>query len=178
MWTAVSRLISVTILTIVLVTLQGCGTLDLGADDIDQEFQVLENLKQGENFYQQGKYEEAKEYFDKVIAADNDNESAHYRLGNIYFKLGNYQRALEYFNSAADLNPRNERAHYNLATLHLMLAERRLQFYTATAPDSADLSRVSKLLGHLREYSNSNHKSGQSTLESTKLERLVNLLEQ
>lgn len=66
----------------------------------------------------QGKLEEAKKLYRKVVEVDRYNVQAFNNLGVIYMKEKNYKGAIRRFNSALDIKHDYVDAHYNLACLY------------------------------------------------------------
>jgi Tetratricopeptide repeat. len=65
----------------------------------------------------EGKLEEAKKLYRKVVEIDQHNVQAFNNLGVIYMGEKNYKRAIMYFNNALDIKHDYVDAHYNLACL-------------------------------------------------------------
>jgi tetratricopeptide (TPR) repeat protein len=62
---------------------------------------------------EQGKADEAMEYYTSAIAHDGDNEFNHINLGVLFNSKGLYDQAISHFKHAADINDKNVTAHYN-----------------------------------------------------------------
>jgi tetratricopeptide (TPR) repeat protein len=66
----------------------------------------------------EGKFEEAKKLYRKVVEVDQYNVQAFNNLGVIYMSEKNYKRAILCFNNALDVKHDYIDAHYNLACLY------------------------------------------------------------
>jgi tetratricopeptide (TPR) repeat protein len=66
----------------------------------------------------EGKLEEAKNLYRKVVEIDQHNAEAFNNLGVIYMGEKNYKRAIMRFNNALDIKHNYVDAHYNLACLY------------------------------------------------------------
>ena len=66
----------------------------------------------------EGKLEEAKKLYRKVVEIDQYNVQAFNNLGVIYMREKNYKRAIMRFNKALDIKHDYVDAHYNLACLY------------------------------------------------------------
>jgi tetratricopeptide (TPR) repeat protein len=77
----------------------------------------------GEQFYDDGRYQEALLFFKRAIAINPADVHATIRLGNIFFTLGKYQEALETYERALTLDPMN--AAYELERAKALIALKR-----------------------------------------------------
>ena len=68
--------------------------------------------------HREGKLEEAKKLYRKVVKIDQYNVQAFNNLGVIYMGEKNYKRAIIRFNNALDIKHDYVDAHYNLACLY------------------------------------------------------------
>ena len=68
--------------------------------------------------HREGKLEEAKKLYRKVVKIDQYNVQAFNNLGVIYMGEKNYKRAIMRFNNAIDIKHNYVDAHYNLACLY------------------------------------------------------------
>jgi TPR repeat/Tetratricopeptide repeat len=68
--------------------------------------------------HREGKLEEAKKLYRKVVEIDQHNVQAFNNLGVIYMSEKNYKRAIMHFNNALDTKHDYVDAHYNLACLY------------------------------------------------------------
>ncbi|MDX1693498.1 MAG: tetratricopeptide repeat protein [Ketobacteraceae bacterium] len=142
-----------------LVLSSGCAMIQ----ERQEEERLLQDVKRdrlkselydaGEDFYRQGKLEEAQTEFRKMVEHFPDSIIAHYRLGNIAFRLRNLDNAAYHFEKVVELKPRHSKAHYNLALIRLLQSEEHLKFYTATVNPEADVSAISDFLGDINDFS-------------------------
>jgi tetratricopeptide (TPR) repeat protein len=75
----------------------------------------IEAMLVGNQDYESGKYAEAAEIYESIIAAGIDDSALYYNLGNSYYKQGNLGRAILNYRRAHRLNPRDEDTRTNLA---------------------------------------------------------------
>jgi glycosyltransferase involved in cell wall biosynthesis len=70
-----------------------------------------------------GRYGEAIEYLNKVIALNPDFSKAHESLGNVYFNLGQYESALSSYRKSLELKPSSRDAIVMSSQCEIMLGE-------------------------------------------------------
>lgn len=70
--------------------------------------------RRAETLYQEGKYREAAETYDTILASGQESYQLYYNLGNCYYKLGENSRAILNYERALLLNPGDQDARYNL----------------------------------------------------------------
>lgn len=70
--------------------------------------------KQAEQFYREGKYNEAVEIYQKLRAGGLESAALYYNLGNCYYKLGENTAAILNYERSLLLNPSDAAARYNL----------------------------------------------------------------
>jgi len=68
---------------------------------------IQEILKEGINFLEDGKYEEALYCFEKIIAIDPNDPDIWNKKGVALRSLGRYDEAIESFNKALEITPRD-----------------------------------------------------------------------
>ncbi len=61
--------------------------------------------KKGIGYYNQGRYDEAIEAFEKAIEIDRSYATPWHNMGMAYYKKGNYEEAIRCFNYALDIKP-------------------------------------------------------------------------
>jgi tetratricopeptide (TPR) repeat protein len=67
----------------------------------------------GNAFYDQGKYQEAIEDFNKALELDPKFAKAYNNRGNAFHVQGKYQEAIEDYNKALELDTKFAKAYYN-----------------------------------------------------------------
>ena len=60
----------------------------------------------GDNFYSRGRYEEARQCYERAIEQDANNIAAQYGLGRVHMKLGRFGEARECFARAVETDRR------------------------------------------------------------------------
>jgi len=71
-------------------------------------------IHQANQLYNQNKFSEAAEIYERAIANGVKNGHLHYNLGNAYFRTGNLPQAILHYTKAQNLLPRNEDVEANL----------------------------------------------------------------
>jgi len=71
---------------------------------------LKEDVKKGEIFYEEGKYEEAIEVFNVIINTFPDAYIINMSIGNCYFKMEDYSRAEEYYLKVLEKDSKNSDA--------------------------------------------------------------------
>ncbi len=71
-------------------------------------------LKQANQDYTAGKYQDAVVKYQKLVNTGNIAGELYYNLANSYFRVGNYTSAILYYEKAKLLLPNNEDVEYNL----------------------------------------------------------------
>lgn len=74
-------------------------------------------------YYEKGRYDAAKQYFDNSLALDGSNHKAHYYKGLCYYQEKDYQRALSEFQAAISFDIDNPSYNFWLAQSQRMLGE-------------------------------------------------------
>lgn len=77
----------------------------------------------GELFMDQGKREEAKEYFEKSINIDPSNQILAYNVGELLFNSGRIDEAISYYKISIDIDPKWSRSYLKLGYCYLNKAE-------------------------------------------------------
>lgn len=70
---------------------------------------------EGNRLYEQNKYEQAVQTFEKLISGGVHNPAVHYNLGNAYYKSGQLGKAIVQFEKAVRLDPGDQDIAENLA---------------------------------------------------------------
>ena len=74
-------------------------------------------LEHGLEFFNKGKYSEAKDVFENLLAQSNYNAEANYYLGLIYLRFeGDVDKAIECIEKAVEVDPANAKYHLNLSS--------------------------------------------------------------
>ena len=75
--------------------------------------------------YQQGKYEEAVEKFNRALNSQEIalETKAHYNLGNTYYRMGDFPNAIKSYENALTNDPNDVNAKFNLELSRKMLKE-------------------------------------------------------
>jgi len=66
-----------------------------------------EIMKKGMSFLEDGKYEEALDYFEKILVTNPNNPDIWNKKGVALRSLGRYDEAIESFNKALEITPRD-----------------------------------------------------------------------
>ncbi len=80
-------------------------------------------LLRGDRLMEQRRYEEALAAFERAIAEDSTNATAHLNVGVIHAMAGRMDAARRAFEDAIRLDPSNSRAHYNLGRVLARIGE-------------------------------------------------------
>ncbi len=70
--------------------------------------------QQAEQFYREGKYSEAAEIYQEILARGMESAELYYNLGNCYYKMGENTRAILNYERALLLDPGDGMTRYNL----------------------------------------------------------------
>lgn len=89
-----------------------CSVFLIGLAGKAAETGTLE--QQAEQFYQEGKYSEAVETYQKILEEGWESAKLYYNLGNAYYKMGENTRAILNYERALLLDPSDGMARYNL----------------------------------------------------------------
>jgi Ca-activated chloride channel homolog len=85
----------------------------------------------GDAYYKQGKYEEAAQQFQPLIADKNlsksDKARAYHNLGNSYLQSKKYEESINAFKNALKLDSKDNDTRYNLAYAQSMLQQQQQQ---------------------------------------------------
>lgn len=101
----------------VLTKSQGSGSALSSLRAVDENA-LDEYLEIGVLYVQKGKYEEAKELFQKVVKDNPSSAKAHNNLAFVYLKQGHYESAEKEFKEALRIDPGSVIPYYNLACLY------------------------------------------------------------
>jgi len=98
----------------------------------------------GSSFFDLGRYDQAKIYYQESAELEKDNPLPHYNLGNIYSNEGDFSAAVGAYQKAIELNPSYTNALYNLAWVYFRNLEEyekgaeMLQRVIQLEPDAVD----------------------------------------
>jgi tetratricopeptide (TPR) repeat protein len=76
-------------------------------------------LKLANYLYDRQQFEQAIEWYQKVIALDPNNVDAHTDLGTSYFSAGRPQEALREFRKSLEINPQHQQTLFNSVVVNL-----------------------------------------------------------
>jgi len=76
-------------------------------------------LKLANYLYDRHQFEQAIEWYRKVVALDPNNVDAHTDLGTSYFSAGRPQEALREFRKSLEINPKHEQTLFNSIVVNL-----------------------------------------------------------
>ena len=85
------------------------------SDSEDASIALL--VQQGLMAHQLNKLDEAKVFYEQVLAKDSTNASALELLGLVHFSLCNYDQSLVYYLEAIQQNPTNPEVHHNIGNV-------------------------------------------------------------
>lgn len=68
----------------------------------------------GNNFYKEGKYNEAIEHYQKLLDQNYFSFELYYNMGNAYYKKKEFAKAILYYEKAKKINPADEELNHNL----------------------------------------------------------------
>ena len=109
-------LVIIVIWAILLSVYSGSATVipSVSAQDSSsqEESEYLLYLE-GTKAYQQGMYEQAIEYYDRLLAMDPNHFGALIGIGDALSSLGRLEQAIEYYDRLLAMDPRNVRAFIN-----------------------------------------------------------------
>jgi tetratricopeptide (TPR) repeat protein len=87
-----------------------------------QEFQA--EFSRGNNFYQQGEYENALDVYNNILDIGLESGELYYNLGNTYYKLNNMGRSRLYYERALRLLKNDQALEENIQLLKLRLVDK------------------------------------------------------
>ena len=81
-------------------------------------------FQQGNEYYQQKKYDKAIETFEKLIQSGYEGVSLYYNLGNAYYRTGKVGYAILYYEKALKLSPGDDDIIHNLNIANLKIIDK------------------------------------------------------
>lgn len=87
-----------------------------------------ELFKKGNLSYQEGKFEEAINYYEQILNSGSHSSALFYNLGNSYYKIGDLAKAILNYEKALRLSPSDEKIRYNLNIANLQITDRKADF--------------------------------------------------
>jgi tetratricopeptide (TPR) repeat protein len=90
----------------------------LAFSDPKDDFTIANNL------YKVGKYNEAIEYYEKIVNQNYFSFELYYNMGNTYFKLKNYPKAILYYEKAKKINSTDEELNHNLKLANTFIKDK------------------------------------------------------
>ncbi len=95
--------------------LEGQATLNQGSENEES----MGYFSKAEEYFSQGKYEQAIEEYKKTIKADPEFSTAYLYLGDAYYKLNKYDDAIQQYDEAIKKDPKNKRPYHYLGDAYL-----------------------------------------------------------
>jgi tetratricopeptide (TPR) repeat protein len=108
-----------------------------------------EHFQRGNQFVENGQFEEAIGEYEAALAAEPDNVSVMINLGVAYYNTGQFQQAVTQYQRALDIAPDEADVHSNLAATYVQVGdlETALQEYQAAVALQPDLAQAHFGLG-------------------------------
>lgn len=96
-----------------------------------KENEFIGNYNLGNTFYQEGKYDEAKQQFEIAAGSKEPNKkelsNTYHNLGNTLLKNNKYEESIEAYKQSLKLNPSDNDTRYNLAYAKSKLQQQQQQ---------------------------------------------------
>jgi tetratricopeptide (TPR) repeat protein len=86
--------------------------------------QIDDLMKNGNDAYQNGKYQDAIADYEKLVSDGYEGVSLYYNLGNAYYKDGKLGYAILYYEKALRLSPNDDDIQHNLAIANAKTIDR------------------------------------------------------
>jgi len=83
-----------------------------------------EMFKKANDFYKEGKFDEAVKNYEKVIANGFESSSLYYNLGNSYYKQNLFSKAILYYEKAKAFDPSNKDIAFNLELAQIRVVDK------------------------------------------------------
>jgi len=81
-------------------------------------------FQKGNKLYEEGRYEEAIQAYQKILDMGYESSELYYNLGNAYFKKKDIGRAILYYERAKKLSPEDEDVKFNLRLANLRVVDK------------------------------------------------------
>lgn len=83
-----------------------------------------DSFSEGNNFYKEGKYQEAITSYEKLLKDNEHAATLYYNLGNAYFKKGALANAILNYERALRIQPSDKDIHTNLKFANMQIADK------------------------------------------------------
>lgn len=137
-------------LLLLLPALAGCGIPEpTAAPTATTAMSADEHFRQGNEYAQQGQFEQAIVEYQAVLAAEPENVSAMTNLGVAYYNTGQLEQAIAQYKEALQIAPNDADIHSNLAAAHVQVGDldMALQEYQRAVELEPDLAQAHFGLG-------------------------------
>ncbi len=113
-------------------------------------------IEAGNFAFEESRYDEAVEFYERVLTVDTDCVEAIYNIANIYFRQKKYAAAIRYFHRSIDLDPDFPESYYNLGVVYYSLryprqASALFEMYLQLDPDSSWASQARQFMEDIRQ---------------------------
>lgn len=81
-------------------------------------------FQKGNKLYEEGRYEEAIQVYQKILDMGYESSELYYNLGNAYFKRKDIGRAILYYERAKKLSPKDKDVEFNLRLANLRVVDK------------------------------------------------------
>ena len=81
-------------------------------------------FEQGNQAYQNGKYEDAVKFYEEILEMKYENAELYYNLGNAFYKSGLISKAILNYHRALRLRPNDEDINFNLQIANLSVVDK------------------------------------------------------
>jgi tetratricopeptide (TPR) repeat protein len=93
--------------------------------EISQQTISIDSMFAAANkLYSEGKYDQAVDMYEAILANDNESSYLYYNLGNAYFKQNNLAAAILNYERAYKLNPSDEDINHNLTIARTQIVDK------------------------------------------------------
>lgn len=81
-------------------------------------------FEKGNEFYEDGKFDQAIEQYEKALSKGYGSGQLYYNMGNVYFKRGEIGKSILYYERARKLLPRDKDVEFNLNIANLYVVDK------------------------------------------------------